>query len=345
MQGPEARVRPGGFSSVIIEAAVRCVAFAVVKRASWACASERMIVGAMSEHRDPPDEPPVRLSVVIPCFNAEETIAEQLDALAEQDWSEPWELIIADNGSTDGTRQVIDRYRERIRGLRVVDAPGRKGAEHARNEGVKAARGSLLAFCDADDVVAPDWVRQVARALEQVDLAACRLDGDRLNEPAVLEIRPCPQQDGLMRFRYSDFLPFASTCGLGVRRAAFEALGGFDEDLFLGGDIDFCWRAQLQGFSLQFVPEALVHYRMRSDPRGIYRQTFLYAMWTVPVYTRYLPHGMPPVPWHKGVRMWLRLLLRVPSLVSAPSRTKWLRQFAYRWGLVRGSIRWRRLVL
>ena len=148
-----------------------------------------------------------------------------------------------------------------------------------------------------------------------------------------------------MRFRYSDFLPFASTCGLGVRRSAFEELDGFDEDLFLGGDIDFCWRAQLQGFDLAFVPEALVHYRMRNDLRGIYRQTFLYAMWTVPVYTRYLEHGIPRVPWHKGARMWLRLFVRLPWLAKRSSRIKWMRQFAYRWGLVRGSIRWRRLVL
>ena len=101
----------------------------------------------------------------------------------------------------------------------------------------------------ADDVVAPHWVGAVARALEQHDLVACRLDGARLNEPAVLEIRPCPQQDGLMRFKYSDLLPFASTCGLGVRRSAFEPRDGFDETVFLGGDVDvFCWPAQLQGW-------------------------------------------------------------------------------------------------
>ena len=320
-------------------------AFADVISAAQERTHDRMIAGTMSMHREPSDAPSIKLSVIIPCFNAAATIGEQLDALAEQDWTEPWELIIADNGSTDGTLRVVEPYRERIRHLRVVDAPGRKGAEHARNEGVKVARGSLLAFCDADDVVAPDWVGAVARALEQHDLVACRLDGARLNDPAVLEIRPCPQQDGLMRFKYSDFLPFASTCGLGVRRSAFEQLDGFDETLFLGGDIDFCWRAQLQGFNLQFVPEALVHYRMRSDLRGIYQQTFYYAMWTVPVYTRYLEHGMPPVPWQRGARMWLRLLLRLPWLARRASRTKWLKQFAYRWGLVRGSIRWRTLVL
>ena len=207
------------------------------------------------------------------------------------------------------------------------------------------ARGTYLAFCDADDVVASDWIGAIGRALEQHELIASRFDGEKLNDPEVLGIRSCPQQEGLMRFKYSDFLPFASACGLAVRRSVFEELAGFDEDFVAGEDIDFCWRAQLQGRELQFVPEALVHYRMRSDTWAIYRQAFNYGLWTVPIYKRYLKHGMRRVPWHSGARMWVRLLLRLPRLARRSSRTKWLKEFGYRWGLVRGSIRYRILAL
>jgi GT2 family glycosyltransferase len=148
-----------------------------------------------------------------------------------------------------------------------------------------------------------------------------------------------------MVFRYSPFLPFAGACGLGVRRALFVALDGFDEQLLNGEDIDFCWRAQLGGAVLHFVPEAVVHIRLRSEPREVFRQTLNYGLWTVPLYKRYRAHGMPRVPWHRGARAWLRLLLRLPRLLRRSTRTKWLKEFAYRWGLLKGSIRFRTLAL
>lgn len=299
----------------------------------------------MVSHAESPTERPIGLSVVIACFNAAATLREQLEALVDQTSVEPWELIIADNGSTDRTLEVVEEFRGRIAHLRVVAASDRRGASHARNVGVAAARGSLVAFCDADDVVSAGWVSAIERALAQNDLVASRFDGDRLNSRETLEVRQCPQQDGLMSFRYAPFLPFAGACGLGVRRSLFEALEGFDEQLLNGEDIDFCWRAQLGGAELRFVPDAVVHIRLRSEPRELYRQTVNYGLWTVPLYQRYQVHGMPRIPWHRGARSWLRLLLRSPRLIRRSTRTKWLKEFAYRWGLLKGSIRWRTLAL
>lgn len=296
--------------------------------------------------RDVPHEGrPVGLSVIIPSFNADKTLREQLDALAEQDVAEPWELIVADNGSTDKTVEIAEAYRGRIANLRVIDASDRRGASHARNVGVAAALGSRIAFCDADDVVAPSWLNAIARALDRHDLVASRFDGERLNSRETLAVRKCPQQEGLMSFRYSHFLPTAGACGMGVRRTLFEALEGFDEQLLNGEDIDFCWRAQLGGTDLHFERDAVVHIRLRSEPGEIFRQTMNYGLWTVPLYRRYLEHGMPRVPWHSGVRSWLKLLLRLPRLVRRSTRTKWLKEFAYRWGLLKGSIRFRTLAL
>lgn len=296
--------------------------------------------------RDVPHEGrPVGLSVIIPSFNAETTLREQLDALAEQDVAEPWELIVADNGSTDKTVEIAEAYRGRIANLRVIDASDRRGASHARNVGVAAALGSRIAFCDADDVVAPNWLNAIARALDRHDLVASRFDGDRLNSRETLAVRKCPQQEGLMSFKYSRFLPTAGACGMGVRRKLFEALEGYDEQLLNGEDIDFCWRAQLGGTELHFVRDAVVHIRLRSEPGEIFRQTMNYGLWTVPLYRRYLEHGMPRVPWQSGVRSWLQLLLRLPRLTKRSTRTKWLKEFAYRWGLLKGSIRFRTLAL
>lgn len=81
------------------------------------------------------------LSVIIPCLNAAATIDQQLEALTQQTTT-PWEVIISDTGSTDGTLDIIRRYSDRLPRLKIVDASGRRGAGHARNEGVKAATGA-----------------------------------------------------------------------------------------------------------------------------------------------------------------------------------------------------------
>jgi glycosyltransferase involved in cell wall biosynthesis len=83
--------------------------------------------------------------------HAVKTIETQLEALSHQQWHGGWEAIVADNGSTDGTQDVVARFHGRLPGLRLIDALARRGAAHARNAAVvKEASGEGLAFCDAD---------------------------------------------------------------------------------------------------------------------------------------------------------------------------------------------------
>ncbi|HEY4573152.1 MAG TPA: glycosyltransferase family A protein, partial [Thermoanaerobaculia bacterium] len=100
----------------------------------------------------------MKLSVVIPCLNAAATLGVQLAALTRQSWPGGWEVIVADNGSTDGSREIVESYRGRLPGLALVDASDRRGQAHARNLGAAAATGDALLFCDADDEVAPGWM-------------------------------------------------------------------------------------------------------------------------------------------------------------------------------------------
>jgi len=97
--------------------------------------------------------------VIIPCFNAADTIAAQLEALAGQCWSEPWEVIVSDNGSTDESSRIVERYIARLPGLRVVDSSDQRGPARARNIGaLAAATGDAFLFCDAGDEVVPEWL-------------------------------------------------------------------------------------------------------------------------------------------------------------------------------------------
>jgi glycosyltransferase involved in cell wall biosynthesis len=287
----------------------------------------------------------MKLSVIIPCFNGASTIAVQLEALAKQQWSEPWEVIVSDNGSTDESVAIVEQYKEKLPNLRIVNSSGRQGVAHALNCGVQAAAADAFALCDADDEVAPSWLAAMGNALSKYDLVACRCEFEKLNEPWTLKYRAPFQSDGLQEYKYPPFLPHASACSLGFRRSLHEAIGGFDESIPALPDTDFCWRAQLAGTQLHFVPDAVLHYRFRDTLRSIYRQGHSYGESNVLLYKKYRPLGMPELSWKAGVSAWMRLLKRFPAVLSEENRALWVRAFGWRMGRLRGCIKYRVLAL
>ncbi len=287
----------------------------------------------------------MKLSVIVPCLDAADTLGVQLAALAEQEWPHPWEVIVADNGSTDGSRDVVAEYRERMPNLRPVDASDRRGPGHARNAGAAAAAGDALLFCDADDEVAPGWLAALGAALGEHDFVTSRYDDRKLNPPRIRQIHKNPQGDGLIPYDYPPYLPHAGGGGLGIRRRLHEAVGGFDESLPALEDTDYCWRVQLAGTELRFVPEAVVHIRYRPTLDGIFRQGQSYGEHNVLIYKKYRPLGMPRLGWTTGVRKWALQLLRAPQLVTAAGRARWIWQLGWRVGRLKGCLKYRVVAL
>lgn len=282
------------------------------------------------------------LSVVVPCLNAAAYLETQLQALAGQHWDGFWEVIVADNGSTDGSRELVERFaRERLPNLCLVDASDRRGQAHARNLGAQAARGDFLVFCDADDEVAPGWLQAMGQALLEHDFVACRYDFEKLNPPAVWRSRYNPQGEGLAAYDYPPYLPHAGGGGLGIKRELHQAVGGFDESLPLLEDTDYCWRLQLAGTPMHFVPEAVVHVRHRPDLTSMFRQALLYGQYNVWIYQRYRDRGMPHLPWTRGAVKWLALIARLPWLLRRDGRARWLWLLGWRLGRLRGCLQYR----
>jgi glycosyltransferase involved in cell wall biosynthesis len=288
---------------------------------------------------------PLSLSVVVPCFNAAATLGEQLQAISRQRWEGPWEVIVADNGSTDGSAAVAEGCRERLPALRVERAGGRKGPGHSRNVGAAAATGEALVFCDADDVVGEGWLAAMGRALSRHDFVAARYDATRLNPPWLVEARGMHQHEGLNPYTYPPFLPHAGAGGLGVKRRLHQEIGGFDASLPALEDTDYCWRLQLAGHPLYFVADAVVHVRYRQDLGGIFRQTCRLGVCNVLMYRRYRPRGMPRLPLSWGLGRWAKLLATAPLLLSPRRRWRWIHQASWRLGRLAGCLRYRVLAL
>jgi glycosyltransferase involved in cell wall biosynthesis len=281
------------------------------------------------------------ISVVIPAHNAATTLAAQLDALASQTYRGEWEVVVADNGSTDETRAVASAVAGRLPDLRVVDASSLRGTNHARNVGVQAARGEFVLFCDADDVVAHTWLDAMAVAVRSCDAVGGAIDSEFLNRPGNASARP---SHDLWR---RDFLPAATGANCGVRATVLHELGGFDERYRFGGDdIEFFWRLQLAGHRVCFVRDAVVHIRERSEARELARRFFRHGRADAQLYHDFRPRGMPRSPIRLAVKAWAQLVLLLPWYWANRGRRRhWVSACARRVGRVAGSVHFRTLYL
>jgi glycosyltransferase involved in cell wall biosynthesis len=284
---------------------------------------------------------PTLVSVVIPSLDTAATIGAQLDALAAQTYAGEWEVVVLDNGSTDGSDALALSWADRLPSLRVVPVAAR-GISHVRNAARAATRGDLLAFCDADDVVAPGWLAALVTAAAGADLVGGRLDDRSLNSGDVVAWRGAMPADApLVPLGY---LPLAPGGNCAVWADVVDALGGWDTGYIAGSDdVDFSWRAALSGYTVAWSADAVIAYRYRPDARSLYRQYFRYGRTEARLVRRFA--GVRRSTVRDVARVWKALLRRLPSLRrDGVERVVLLREIAYHAGRLYGSARERTLL-
>ena len=276
------------------------------------------------------------VSVVVPCYDVVGVVEAQLAALAAQDFTGRFEVVLSDNGSRDGLADHVEEWAQRFGlDLRRVDSSGVQGVSHARNVGLRAARADLVAICDADDVVVPGWLRSLVEAAADADLVAGTMDVVTPNDAVRREWRPGPTP-GTLQTRFG-FLPFAMGCNLAVRKDVALAVDGWDESFVAGGDdVDFSWRVQLAGHRIALAPEAVVQYRYRPDLRGTARQFRDYARNEARLLALYGDRGaVAPAGVSRADLKWL--LRHLHHLGQGPGRRgRWICRAARLYGREQG---------
>lgn len=218
------------------------------------------------------EENPIEpLAIVIPVRNAEHLLPECLAAISKQ-LRDGDSLVVVDDASDDGTPAVAERLGAEVIRRRV---PG--GPYAARNDGWRATTQGYVLFTDARCVAREGLLDQVRTAATH-DPALIFADivvrtGQRLAE----RVAARRQHLRLAYYRDDSFLPFFPTAGLGVKRAALDAVDGF-RVTESGGDADLCWRIQLAGFrDVQEVAQPLIEWRPRSDVWSLVQQWAKYG--------------------------------------------------------------------
>jgi glycosyltransferase involved in cell wall biosynthesis len=216
-------------------------------------------------------------SVLICTRNRADSLARTLEGIARMQVSRglAWEVVVADNGSTDATQALIGEFSGRIP-LRVVDEP-RPGLAMARNTALAASRGRLLLVTDDDCVVAPDWLTVAVDLLraEPMQLIGGRVElGDPLDLPLAIKTSRTPDTltdtSGLWGFLHGANLAFG--------RCVVERAGGFDPRFGAGSrlrsaeDVDFAYRALRSGIRIAYEPELVVHHFHGRRGDGIWYQ-------------------------------------------------------------------------
>ena len=201
----------------------------------------------MSHHRPP------RVSVIIPTYNRSWCLSEAIDSVLSQTFQD-MELIVVDDGSTDETPALLSRYDDRLRCLRQTN----RGVSVARNHGIQAANGALIAFLDSDDLWQPDKLaRQVDFFDRQPDALICQTEETWIRRGVRVNPKHRHRKPSGWIFEPSLALCLVSPSAVMMRRELLEEMGGFDESLPACEDYDLWLRVSLH-YPIHLIDEALV---------------------------------------------------------------------------------------
>jgi len=200
------------------------------------------------------------VSVIVPVYNAADLVGETLDSIMAQDYPE-WELIVVDDGSTDHSAEVVAPYLADQR-VRFITKPN-GGVASARNLGVREARGELVAFCDSDDLWAPDKLTRQMELLSEPEVVLVYCGIELLMPDG--SIKPMPELHHPEGRCFDELVVGnAVTCSSVVaKKSVVMDAGMFDERRELMGleDKHLWLRMALLG-TIRAVPEPLVRYRI-----------------------------------------------------------------------------------
>jgi GT2 family glycosyltransferase len=230
--------------------------------------------------------PPARVpmvSVVICAYNAERTMRACLESLARLKYAN-YEVVIVDDGSRDGTAEIAMEFSR----FRLIRQPN-KGLSVARNVGLHAAHGEIIAYTDSDCVVDPDWLTLTVRVMADGGFDGCGGPNYAPHEEGRIEACVAASPGAPCHVLLADDrAEHLAGCNMAFSRAALVAVGGFDPQFTAAGDdVDICWRLLQAGYRLGYCPAAFVWHFRRNTIKAYYGQQRGYGRAEAMLYLKY----------------------------------------------------------
>jgi len=195
------------------------------------------------------------VSCVLPVFNGERFVAESLESVFQQSYS-PIEIVVVNDGSTDGTKAVLDQYGSRIKVIDQANA----GVTAARIRGIAASSGALIAFLDADDLWLPEKTKmQVEHLAAHPEAGICTCLIENFWEEDLAE------EAERLRGSKFDGSRMATLQGIVLRPDVLERLGGLSPEIEHHHAVDLLLRARDEGIAIEHVDRVLVRRRIHRD--------------------------------------------------------------------------------
>lgn len=266
------------------------------------------------------------ISVVVPCRNERDSIETCLRSiLAQEPPTGGFEVIVADGVSDDGTREMLGRFVAENSCVRVADNPGRI-VSTGLNEAIKAASGQIIVRMDAHTDYASDYLRQCVAVLGETGVdnvgGPWIAKGNGIISEAIAAAFQSRFCMGGARGHDENYEGLIDTVYLGCwRRAVFDRIGFFDENLVRNQDDEFNLRLTRAGGKIWQSPRIRSWYRPRGSLRALFRQYMQYGYWKIPVIQK---HKIPASIRHVMPGVFVLSLVMLPLLSYLWAKAGWL---------------------
>ncbi|MBW4616327.1 MAG: glycosyltransferase [Desmonostoc vinosum HA7617-LM4] len=220
------------------------------------------------------------VSVMMPTYNVKKYVKDAIDSVLKQTFAN-WELIIVDDGSTDGTTELVAQYAEKDSRIKVYYQE-HFGRGKTRNKCLEYSRGKYIAICDSDDISLPERFEKQVNFLENnfnigaIGSQVCSFSEEAIFDPAKIIYWPTEAGEVCQGFKQGKMK--MANCATMIRTSLFEEHGGYCEQLHRAQDYEFFSRVIRKGISLANLPEVLVFYRQSNyiQPFQYYKENEIY---------------------------------------------------------------------
>ena len=253
----------------------------------------------------------VPISIIIPTFNGVSRIGNCLDALLSQTSGQNVEILVVNDGSTDDTEDVVNRYF----GVRLI-SQANAGPAAARNRGALEARGSIILFTDDDCVPTPDWLGAMLEPFKDPEVVGAKGVYRTRQKRLAARFVQIEYEDRYQLMVGLSSIDFIDTYSAAFRRERFLEMGGYDTSfpVACAEDIELSYRMSARGWKMKFVPGAIVYHTHPDTFWGYLKKKYKFAFWRVLAVRKNPSKGLKDS--HTPQIMKIQLLL-APALLFA----------------------------